>query len=69
MTVISHLEGEDLGCEQSPIEIPQDIEALVYQKLDIIKDPYSSSQQIGSAHFIMTGSSSIEVTESEVAGS
>jgi hypothetical protein len=47
------------------IEIPQDIEAIVYQKLEIIKDcPYGSSQQIGSAHFIMTGSSSVEVTES-----
>jgi len=57
--------------EQCPIEIPAEIESIVYQKLDVIKDPYGSSQQIGSAHFIMTGSSSamIEVTESAVSGS
>jgi len=66
-TVISHMDGD----EEVPFEIPGDIESIVYQKLDVIKDPYGSSQQIGSAHFIMTGSSSamIEVTESAVSGS
>jgi 4-diphosphocytidyl-2C-methyl-D-erythritol kinase len=66
-TVISHLDGD----EDAPFEIPGDIESIVYQKLDVIKDPYGSSQQIGSAHFIMTGSSSamIEVTESAVSSS
>lgn len=34
-TVISHLDGD----EEVPFEIPADIESIVYQKLDVIKDP------------------------------